>query len=148
MLKYGTVTIFLECIQEHKQTNSNYSSISADKSKTLSPKDDIESLVFLLAECLVGRLPWSGIKDKSEVIKLKQLFLDSNAQPIKHLVRPQMFLILQRMIKQDEVKIDELIGLLMKMEGEQDLSFETKDLKYILWHPLFEHGAFSSSICI
>lgn len=43
-----------------------YASITAHEGKTLGRKDDIESLVYVIIYILKGKLPWQGMKARTE----------------------------------------------------------------------------------
>ncbi|KAJ5079442.1 tau-tubulin kinase 1 [Anaeramoeba ignava] len=50
---------------------ARYASINAHQREELSRRDDLISLYYVLIEFLTGKLPWSGLKDKDEITKLK-----------------------------------------------------------------------------
>ncbi len=49
-----------------------FASVAAHHGEELSPRDDYWSLLFSLIEMLYGHLPWSGIKDKTELLAAKE----------------------------------------------------------------------------
>ena len=63
--------------QGHKLTGTaRYASINAMKGYEQSPRDDLESLAYLLIFFLKGALPWQGIKEKNKDNLYKRI-LDS-----------------------------------------------------------------------
>ncbi|KAA6388360.1 MAG: putative Tau-tubulin kinase 2 [Streblomastix strix] len=52
-----------------------YASPKAHIQKELGRSDDLISLLYMMTEFYVGKLPWSGIYDHDEVYRLKQQFL-------------------------------------------------------------------------
>jgi serine/threonine protein kinase len=57
---------------------TRFSSINAQSGRTLSRRDDIESLAYILIYFLRGGLPWQGIdtrpkKNKEIILKMKQV---------------------------------------------------------------------------
>ncbi|KAJ3441244.1 tau-tubulin kinase [Anaeramoeba flamelloides] len=53
---------------------ARYASINSHEGKELSRRDDLWSLLYLFVEFLKGELPWSPIKDKLIISKLKKKF--------------------------------------------------------------------------
>ncbi|KAJ6255662.1 tau-tubulin kinase 1 [Anaeramoeba flamelloides] len=53
---------------------ARYASINSHEGKELSRSDDLWSLLYLFVEFLKGELPWSPIKDKLIISKLKKKF--------------------------------------------------------------------------
>ncbi|KAJ3437034.1 putative protein serine/threonine kinase [Anaeramoeba flamelloides] len=53
---------------------ARYASINSHEGKELSRRDDLWSLLYLFVEFLKGELPWSPIKDKLIIYKLKKKF--------------------------------------------------------------------------
>ncbi|KAJ6232989.1 tau-tubulin kinase 1 [Anaeramoeba flamelloides] len=53
---------------------ARYASINSHKEKELSRRDDLWSLLYVFVEFLKGELPWSKIKDKLILEKLKSKF--------------------------------------------------------------------------
>ncbi|CAI2353151.1 unnamed protein product [Caenorhabditis sp. 36 PRJEB53466] len=49
-----------------------YASLACHQLQELSRKDDLESALYVLAECLTGQLPWKGLPDGAAVAKVKQ----------------------------------------------------------------------------
>ena len=50
---------------------ARYASLTAHQSKDLSRRDDLISLFYVLAEFVLGTLPWKGLKDKDEIARIK-----------------------------------------------------------------------------
>ncbi|KAJ6231326.1 tau-tubulin kinase 1 [Anaeramoeba flamelloides] len=59
------------------QGTSRYASINSHEGKELSRRDDLWTLLYLFVEFLKGELPWSPIKDKLIIYKLKKKFNSS-----------------------------------------------------------------------
>eukprot|EP00771_Trimastix_marina_P004020 gnl/Trimastix_PCT/75.p1 GENE.gnl/Trimastix_PCT/75~~gnl/Trimastix_PCT/75.p1 ORF type:complete len:517 (-),score=72.23 gnl/Trimastix_PCT/75:450-2000(-) len=55
---------------------ARYASLRAHEGKELSRADDLWSVLYILTECLVGRLPWHYVKDRDEIGKMKREFLN------------------------------------------------------------------------
>ncbi|KAJ6246434.1 tau-tubulin kinase 1 [Anaeramoeba flamelloides] len=53
---------------------ARYASVHSHEGKELSRRDDLWSLLYLFVEFLKGELPWSPIKDKLIIYKLKKKF--------------------------------------------------------------------------
>ena len=56
----------------------NYASVNVHNGNTPSRRDDLESAVYTFVYLTNGRLPWTGIKSKSEMYKLKKHISPSN----------------------------------------------------------------------
>ncbi|KAA6374357.1 MAG: putative Tau-tubulin kinase 1 [Streblomastix strix] len=69
-------------IQPQKTNNFRgtlrYASMNAHKGIELSPGDDILSLLFVMTEFFVGKLPWANCYDKDKVLEMKQQYLNQN----------------------------------------------------------------------
>jgi serine/threonine protein kinase len=51
---------------------TKYASINAFHHRELGPADDLSSWVYMLCELAAGKLPWAGIKDKNEILQMKE----------------------------------------------------------------------------
>eukprot|EP01156_Anaeramoeba_ignava_P022751 Anaeramoba_ignava/c21005_g1_i1.p1 GENE.c21005_g1_i1~~c21005_g1_i1.p1 ORF type:complete len:315 (+),score=120.55 c21005_g1_i1:382-1326(+) len=56
---------------------ARYASVASHEGKELGRKDDLISLFYCLIEFLYGKLMWSDIKDKQEILNLKTVFNSS-----------------------------------------------------------------------
>ncbi|KAJ5072938.1 tau-tubulin kinase 1 [Anaeramoeba ignava] len=79
ILDFGLAKRFLEKDGKYRpprlgvgfRGTARYASLSAHQKQDLSRKDDLISLYYSLIEFLKGSLPWSHLKDRDEIMKLK-----------------------------------------------------------------------------
>ncbi|KAJ6230209.1 tau-tubulin kinase 1 [Anaeramoeba flamelloides] len=108
------------------QGTSRYASINSHEGKELSRRDDLWTLLYLFVEFLKGELPWSPIKDKLIIYKLKKKFNSSGL--LKGL--PRQFSKILEHIKslryEDEPNYNYLRGLLKEAYKEAGYDENTK----------------------
>lgn len=56
-----------------------YSSVRAHLGGEQGPSDDIVSVIFIVAECIAGRLPWRAVRNKNDAKQRKIAFPQSKA---------------------------------------------------------------------
>lgn len=65
-----------ESNEEHFVGTCRYASFAAHEKKTQCPRDDLISLCLVLFYLILGKLPWQGCKDKTEVYNKKIKYLE------------------------------------------------------------------------
>jgi serine/threonine protein kinase len=62
--------------------SKNYSSVNCHKLKSLGPKDDLESVGYIMLYLFLGSLPWSNDTDETMIIeKKKQIVYNKGLLP-------------------------------------------------------------------
>ncbi|KAJ5068227.1 tau-tubulin kinase 1 [Anaeramoeba ignava] len=80
---------------------ARYASVESHQAKELGRRDDLISLFYCLLEFLYGRLPWTDLKEKDEILQIKLIF-NSTKLPYE---LPQQFTTLFEYLK--GLKFDE-----------------------------------------
>lgn len=116
LIDYGLARRFRDpqTLEHYQETDTKafygtgrYASINAHKQRTLSRRDDIESLAYLLIYLLKGSLPWMGIKGYSPELQMSKIQKIKETMPISELCKGlpdefQTFLASARELKFDE----------------------------------------------
>jgi tau tubulin kinase len=87
VLDFGLARGFLERDGRHKAQRRNcgfrgtlrYASVQMHRGLDAGRRDDLASLLYILAEQLLGRLPWRRLTDKPTVLDHKAEFAQSSA---------------------------------------------------------------------